>query len=45
VISSTTTPTPIPTPGIPGFPVESIIVGIVGGVFALMLLRRQRYRR
>jgi len=27
---------------IPGFPVESIIAGIVGGVIALMLLRRRR---
>ena len=30
------------SPGIPGFPVESIIAGIVGGVVALMLLRRRR---
>jgi len=28
--------------GIPGFPVESIVAGIVGGVMALMLLRRRR---
>jgi hypothetical protein len=28
--------------GIPGFPVESIIAGIVGGVVAMMLLRRRR---
>jgi hypothetical protein len=27
---------------IPGFPVESIIAGIVGGVIALILLRRRR---
>ena len=27
---------------IPGFPVESIIAGIVGGVIALMLIRRRR---
>ena len=27
---------------IPGFPVESIVAGIVGGVIALMLLRRRR---
>jgi len=33
------------TPGIPGFPVESIIAGIIGGVFALMLLRRRRHLR
>src|SRR5208282_922609 len=45
MISSTTTSATIPTPGIPGFPVESIIIGILGGVFALMLLRRRRYRR
>jgi hypothetical protein len=31
--------------GIPGFPVESIITGIIGGVFALMLLRRRRRAR
>jgi photosystem II stability/assembly factor-like uncharacterized protein len=28
--------------GIPGFPVESIVAGVVGGVVALMLLRRRR---
>lgn len=30
------------SPGIPGFPVESIVAGVVGGVVALMLLRRRR---
>ena len=30
------------SPGIPGFPVESIIAGIVGGVIALVVLRRRR---
>lgn len=46
--SSTIITSPITTtqpPGIPGFPAESIIVGILGGVFALMLLRRRRYAR
>jgi hypothetical protein len=28
--------------GIPGFPVESIIAGVVGGVVAITLLRRRR---
>jgi hypothetical protein len=39
---TTITTTPPGGAGIPGFPVESIIAGIVGGVFALVLLRRRR---
>jgi len=30
------------SPGIPGFPVESIVAGVVGGMVALMLIRRRR---
>ena len=46
IISSTSMHTTVtPTPGIPGFPLESIMVGIIGGVFALMLLRRRRSLR
>jgi len=30
------------SPGIPGFPVESIVAGVVGGVVALMMIRRRR---
>jgi hypothetical protein len=38
----TFTTSPPGGPGIPGFPVESIITGIIGGIFALMLLRHRR---
>jgi outer membrane protein assembly factor BamB len=39
VISTTTT-----SPGIPGFPIESILIGLVGGLVALTLLGRKRRR-
>jgi len=38
-VTGTLTPTPAP---IPGFPMESIIIGILGGAVALTLLRRRR---
>jgi hypothetical protein len=42
--TSTFTSSTTPSTSIPGFPVESIIVGIVTGLVALMILRRRRER-
>ncbi len=39
------TPTPPPSPSIPGFPVEATIVGLIVGVMAIMLLRRKTTRK
>ena len=41
-MTSAFTSTTTPSTSIPGFPVESIIVGIVTGLVALMILRRRR---
>jgi len=43
VIASTVSVAP-PGPGIPGFPIEAILMGLVGGLVALTLLGR-RHRR
>lgn len=43
--NSTTTTTSIPPSPIPGFPIESILAGIVGGVAVLAVLRRRRNGR
>jgi hypothetical protein len=40
--SSTSTTTSIPPNPIPGFPTESILVGLAGGLIALTILRRRR---
>jgi len=40
--SSTTTTTSIPPSPIPGFPTESILVGLAGGLIALTVIRRRR---
>jgi outer membrane protein assembly factor BamB len=40
--SSIWTTTVMPPSPVPGFPVESIIVGLIGGLFGLSLLRRRR---
>lgn len=37
-----TTPAPPPGPGIPGFSIEAILVGLAGGLVALILVRRRR---
>ena len=42
--TSTSTTTPGPSP-IPGFPVESIIAGLLGGAAALSIIRRRRTAR
>ena len=43
--TTTTTATATASPGgVPGFPAESIVIGFVVGVVALMLLRRRRNR-
>lgn len=47
VTSSTTTSTTTPPPGewgIPGFPIESILTGLLGGLIALTIIRRRRRR-
>lgn len=47
-ITTTSTPTPTSTPSttnIPGFPFESIVIGLMAGLGALMILRIQRIRR
>jgi len=41
--SSTPNTTPVALPGIPGFPWESIIAGIVVGITALAMIRRRRH--
>jgi hypothetical protein len=41
-MTSTFTSTTAPSTGVPGFPIESIIVGIVTGLVALIILRRRR---
>ncbi len=41
--SSTPNTTPVALPGIPGFPWESIIAGIVVGLTALAMIRRRRH--
>ena len=41
-MTSTLTSTTTPSTSIPGFPVESIIVGMVTGLVALMILRRRQ---
>jgi len=43
--NSTTTTTSIPPSPIPGFPIESILAGVVGGVAVLTVLRRRRNGR
>ena len=40
--STTSTTTSIPPSPIPGFPAESILVGLVGGLIALTVIRRRR---
>jgi hypothetical protein len=40
--NSTTTTTSIPPSPIPGFPIESILAGLLGGVIALAAIRRRR---
>jgi len=40
--SSTTTTTPPSTWGVPGFPIESIMAGVFGGLIALTVIRRRR---
>ena len=40
--STTSTTTSIPPSPIPGFPTESILMGLVGGMIALTILRRRR---
>jgi hypothetical protein len=40
-----TTPAPPPGPGIPGFSIEAILSGLVGGLVALILVRRRRTGR
>lgn len=40
----TSTTTEIPIPGIPGFPIEAILVGFIVGIIGLALIRRSRYR-
>lgn len=40
--SSITTTTSIPPSPIPGFPTESILMGLAGGIIALTILRRRR---
>jgi photosystem II stability/assembly factor-like uncharacterized protein len=40
--SSTTTTTSIPPSPVPGFPIESIIVGLAGGLIALTVIRHRR---
>jgi hypothetical protein len=43
--SSTTTMTTPPGPGIPGFPIESVLAGLVAGVTVLAVLRHRPRRR
>lgn len=43
--STTSTTTTVPSQGIPGFPVESILVGLAGGLVVLTLLGRRRRRQ
>lgn len=45
VTSTTSTTTTVPSQGIPGFPVESILVGLAGGLVVLTLLGRRRRRQ
>ena len=40
--TSTTTTTSIPPSPIPGFPTESILMGLAGGLIALTIIRRRR---
>jgi hypothetical protein len=40
-VVSTGTVTPVPSP-VPGFPLESILAGLVAGVAALFMLRGRR---
>jgi hypothetical protein len=40
--TSTTSSTAASTWGVPGFPVESILMGLLGGLIALTIIRRQR---
>ena len=42
--TSTTTTTSIPPSPIPGFPTESILLGLAGGLIALTIIRRRRRR-
>jgi hypothetical protein len=39
--TTTTTATSTPSAGIPGFPLESIILGLALGIFVLLLTRRE----
>jgi hypothetical protein len=41
-VASTGTVTPVPSP-VPGFPFESIWLGLVAGVVALFMLRGRRH--
>jgi photosystem II stability/assembly factor-like uncharacterized protein len=40
--TSSSVTTPASTWGVPGFPVESILAGLLGGLIALTIIRRQR---
>jgi hypothetical protein len=42
VVTSTTTQTSVPFPPIPGFPLESIIAGLLLGTILVLALRRLR---
>jgi len=42
VVTSTTTQTSVPLPAIPGFPLESIITGLMLGMILVLALRRLR---
>jgi len=43
--NSTSTSTYVPPAPVPGFPIESILAGLVGGVAALVVIRRRRITR
>jgi outer membrane protein assembly factor BamB len=45
ISSTTSTTTTVPSQGIPGFPVESILIGLAGGLVLLTLLGRRRRRQ
>lgn len=45
ISSTTSTTTTVPSQGIPGFPVESILVGLAGGLVLVTLLGRRRRRQ
>jgi hypothetical protein len=41
-LPSSSTTTPLVMPAIPGFPIESILVGIILGLTTLAIVRRRR---